>query len=245
MTAPGLPPALNLPLAFHLRDAEETEQLGAALGDILRSTAAHSRAVPILLAGDLGAGKTTLTRGIAAGLGADDGAVASPTFTLRMDHHGAERALTHIDAWRIGPDDLESIGWDELLASRAVIAIEWPERIASRLPDRHLRVRLEHAAAPSTEAEGGGADDDGITAGRCCTIDAAGLDPRESRRIAEGLAVLVRAPRITPPCCPICSRPPAGGEAPFCSRRCRMADLGDWLLMRHRIAGSETPEFDE
>ncbi|MFN9951603.1 MAG: tRNA (adenosine(37)-N6)-threonylcarbamoyltransferase complex ATPase subunit type 1 TsaE, partial [bacterium] len=81
MTAPGLPPALNLPLAFHLRDAEETEQLGAALGDILRSTAAHPRAVPILLAGDLGAGKPTLTRGIAAGLGADDGAVASPTFT--------------------------------------------------------------------------------------------------------------------------------------------------------------------
>jgi len=230
----------SLPISFHLRNSEETEQVGSVLGELLRSRSAHPAGLIVLLAGDLGAGKTTFTRGLAQGLGVDGGAVASPTFTLRLDHRGVDdagraRALVHIDAWRIGPDDLESLGWDELLASDAIVALEWPERIATHLPPRNLRVRLEHAEPVE---EGG-------EAGRTLTLDAAGLDARESGRIADGLSVLVRAPRITPPCCPVCGRAPAGGEAPFCSRRCRMADLGDWLLMRHRIAGSETPEFDE
>lgn len=239
MTNPASAHATSLPLAFHLRHAADTEQFGAALGDILRSIESHPGALAVLLAGDLGAGKTTLTRGLAEGLGADAGAVASPTYTIRMDHRGAERPLIHMDAWRIASDDLDSIGWDELLAGSAVLAIEWPERIATRLPSRHLRIRLEHVASASPD------DDGDVEAGRSCTIDAAGLDQRECRRIAEGLSLLVRAPRITPPCCPVCGRPPAGGEAPFCSHRCRLADLGDWLLMRHRIAGTETPEFDE
>lgn len=229
---------MNLPLSFHLRDGEETEQFGAVLGDLLRSRSAHPGALAILLSGELGAGKTTFTRGLARGLGADDTSVASPTFTLRMDHLGGERPLAHIDAWRIGRDELESLGFDELLAGEAVVAIEWPERLADALPARNIRIRLEHAPG------GGGAADDEPT--RTATIDAAGLDERERRRIAEGLALLVRAPRITPPTCPVCGKPPAGEtHAPFCSPRCRLADLGDWLLMRHRIAGPETPEFDE
>jgi tRNA threonylcarbamoyladenosine biosynthesis protein TsaE len=227
---------VNLPLSFHLRDSEETEQFGAVLGDLLRSRSAHPGAVAILLSGELGAGKTTLTRGLARGLGADDTSIASPTFTLRMDHRGGERALAHIDAWRIGSDDLESLGFDELLAGDAVVAIEWPERLADALPARNLRIRIEHAQGSGGDAE----------PSRTLTIDAAGFDDRERRRIAEGLVILVRAPRITPPACPVCGKPPAGEpHAPFCSQRCRMADLGDWLLMRHRIEGPETPEFDE
>ncbi|MFM7050852.1 MAG: tRNA (adenosine(37)-N6)-threonylcarbamoyltransferase complex ATPase subunit type 1 TsaE [Planctomycetota bacterium] len=229
---------MNLPLSFHLRTSDETEQFGAVLGDLLRSRSAHRGAIAVLLSGELGAGKTTFTRGLARGLGADEGAVASPTFTLRMDHAGGERPLAHIDAWRIGADDLDALGFDELLAGDGVIAIEWPERLAAALPSRHLRIRLEHAQG------GGGASSDEPT--RTVTIDAAGFDDRERRRIAEGLALLVRAPRITPPACPVCGRPPAGEtHAPFCSPRCRLADLGDWLLMRHRIEGAETPEFDE
>ena len=236
----SLPPSVapSFPLSFHLRDREQTEQFGAVLGDLLRSTSAHPGAIVLLLSGDLGAGKTTLVRGLAHGLGADNTAVASPTFTLRMDHRGSERTLAHIDAWRIGPEDLESLGFDELLTAGGVIAIEWPERLAGALPARHLRIRIEHAESIEEGAE----------AGRSLTIESSGFDEREQRRLAEGLALLVRAPRIAPPCCPVCGKPPAGGEslhAPFCSPRCKLADLGDWLMMRHRIEGQEQPEFDE
>ncbi|MCE2883731.1 MAG: tRNA (adenosine(37)-N6)-threonylcarbamoyltransferase complex ATPase subunit type 1 TsaE [Planctomycetaceae bacterium] len=253
---------MTQPISFHLRSAEETEQLGAVLGDLLRSRTAHPGAIAILLSGELGAGKTTFVRGLAEGLGADGGAVASPTFTMRMDHRG-ERSLAHIDAWRLQSGELEGIGFDELLAGDGVVAIEWPERIANALPARHLRMRLEHAAPQEEHGE----------AGRTATIDAAMLGPRENARIGEGLSLLVRAPRLSPAACPVCGKPlsvdgsvsegsiaspPAGesrlaqaGEsldptsAPFCSPRCRLADLGDWLMMRHRIVGKEHPEFDE
>lgn len=229
---------MNLPLSFHLRNAEETEQVGAALGDLLRSESAHGGSIPLLLSGDLGAGKTTLVRGLARGLGAADAAVASPTFTIRMDHRTDGRPLIHIDCWRIGPTDLDSIGFDEVLSGNAVVAIEWPERISAALPARSILVRLEHGGAGSVDGE----------ATRTLVIDAPSFDAREQSRIADGLDILVRAPRITPPRCPACGRRSTGepaADAPFCSRRCRMADLGDWLMMRHRIAGADQPEFDE
>ena len=244
------------PIAFHLRDREQTQQLGEVLGDLLSDASRHAGAVCVLLSGDLGAGKTTFVRGLARGLGCDEGAVASPTFTLRMDHRGATRALAHLDAWRIGPGDLESIGWDELLAGNAVIALEWPERLAGHLPARCVQISLEHAEAAEELGE----------PGRIACIDLGSLPHAEAKRFDEGLRLLVQAPCVAPPTCPTCGRAIAaalgvggggvGGEsgavpasssayAPFCSRRCQMADLGDWLLMRHRIAGSETPEFDE
>jgi tRNA threonylcarbamoyladenosine biosynthesis protein TsaE len=254
------------PIAFHLRDRDETQQLGEVLGDLLADAVRHAGAVCVLLSGDLGAGKTTFVRGLARGLGCDEGAVASPTFTLRMDHRGSTRALAHIDAWRIGPEDLASIGWDELVEGNPIIALEWPERLAGHLPARSVRVSLDHAEPAVDQGE----------PGRIACIDLGGLPTAEARRIDEGLRLLVRAARVAPPTCPTCGRTvgaagggledgreaglegggASGGEsgagaercsthAPFCSRRCRMADLGDWLLMRHRIAGSETPEFDE
>ncbi|MEY3142166.1 MAG: hypothetical protein RLY21_659 [Planctomycetota bacterium] len=233
-------PLPTLPLSFHLRERESTEQFGEVLGDLLRSRSAHAGAVVLLLSGDLGAGKTTFVRGLARGLGADAESVASPTFTLRMDHDG-ERPLIHIDAWRMRGDDADSIGLEEALASDSVVAIEWPERVAESLPQRHIRIRLEHADPVEEGAE----------PGRLVTISAAGLTVAETRRLAEGLMLLVRAPRVAPPVCPSCGRALAGEQqggsafAPFCSARCRQADLGDWLTMRHRIAGSETPEVDD
>lgn len=238
-----------LPLAFHLKERDATEQLGEVLGDLLRSAPRARGAAVILLSGELGAGKTTFVRGLARGLGADGDAVASPTFTVRMDHAG-ERPLVHVDAWRMRghgrEEELESVGLDEAFASNAVVAIEWPEHIAAALPARHVRVRLEHADPLEEGAE----------PGRVATISAAGLDDAETRRLAEGLTLLVRAARIAPPVCPSCgrtlARAPDGGEergsgafAPFCSARCRQADLGDWLTMRHRIAGPETPDVDD
>lgn len=265
-------------IRFHLRNPDETRQLGEVLGDTLRSSEAHSGAVVILLSGDLGAGKTTFARGLAAGLGADADAVASPTFTIRMDHVGESRLFVHIDAWRIGVEDLESIGFDELLKSDAIVAIEWPERIASAVPSSHVRILIDHSmgeemsAADAAHDVGGGrgepvaaAMDGGVDAGRVVSISAHALPERATRRMMEALELLARARKLREPICPTCGRPlleaesragnaaggveetahKSGGVAPFCSPRCRQADLGDWLFMRHRIAGSETPEFDE
>lgn len=271
----------NRSMRFHLRNPDETQQFGEVLGDVLRSCEAHPSACVILLSGDLGAGKTTFSRGLAAGLGADADAVASPTFTIRMDHAGETRPFVHIDAWRIGSEDLESIGFDELLASNAVIAIEWPEKIADAIPAEHLRIAIDHASGAMEVAVQECEDTTGSSihessVGRLVEIVANALPERAARRIFEALELLVRAPQVRESRCPTCGRltPDAtqdvgnkphngtrvgasggtsvgtregtsGGDAPFCSPRCRQADLGDWLFMRHRIAGSETPEFDE
>ena len=238
-------------ISFHLRDATETEQFGEQLGELLCSLQAHPAAITLLLSGDLGAGKTTLVRGLARGLGADSESVASPTFTIRMDHTGSTRPLIHIDAWRISASDLHEIGFDELLDTNAVIALEWPERIAAALPQRHVRITLDHIEASEVGAE----------AGRVAVVTFSALKEQEARRIVESLGLLVRAPRMRALSCPTCGKPvESGGSispaacasdsspstfAPFCSSRCRLSDLGDWLLMRHRIAGSEAKEFDE
>jgi tRNA threonylcarbamoyladenosine biosynthesis protein TsaE len=261
----------TLPLSFHLRDADATEQLGEVLGDVLGSEPAPRPARTLLLSGDLGSGKTTFVRGLARGLGAESDAVASPTFTIRMDHPGS-RPLVHIDAWRMQEHDVESVGLDEALASDAVVAVEWPERIERALPTTHMRIRLEHANFSRGDVEAGDTANldqshDGSLANklyelsiltntesaqptRIATISASGLPDAVARRIADALTLLVRAPRVAAPVCPRCgasilSDTADPAEHPFCSARCRMADLGDWLLMRHRIAGSETPEIDE
>jgi len=237
-------------ISFHLCNRDATAQLGSVLGDALRMTRTQvervhpdAGALFVLLSGELGAGKTSIARGIAAGLGADEDAVSSPTFTIRMDHAGETRAFVHIDAWRITEDDLDQIGFDELVTSDAVVALEWPERIANRLPKRHIRIALEYAAPLEQDDRGAGEPT------RTATISCHGFEPREAERIHEALMLLVRAPRLREPHCPTCGKllpaHESGGVSPFCSPRCQRADLGDWLLMRHRIAGSETPEFDE
>jgi tRNA threonylcarbamoyladenosine biosynthesis protein TsaE len=105
----------------------------------------------LLLHGDLGAGKTTLTQGIARALGVR-GPVTSPTFTLVSEHRlpkpvrGIER-LYHLDLYRLNdPDEIETIGYDEYLAPPdGVTIIEWPERAGDWLPDRALIIEIERA----------------------------------------------------------------------------------------------------
>lgn len=106
----------------------------------------------IALDGPLGAGKTCFVRGLAEGLGLDASAVCSPTFIIwrRYADH-APIGLVHVDAFRIGgPEDLESIGWDELLGMNdSVVAVEWPQRIGHALPATRIEVTLEHVAPTS------------------------------------------------------------------------------------------------
>jgi tRNA threonylcarbamoyladenosine biosynthesis protein TsaE len=91
----------------------------------------------IALTGDLGAGKTCLTQGIARGLGVPECyVIASPTFTLINEYPGKELALYHLDVYRLtGPEDLEAIGYHEYLISRGVTVIEWAEKVSEAIPE--------------------------------------------------------------------------------------------------------------
>jgi tRNA threonylcarbamoyladenosine biosynthesis protein TsaE len=108
----------------------------------------------VLLHGDLGAGKTTLVKGIAAALGID-GVVSSPSFSLVNEYDTSltprVTRLYHVDLYRLqGPEDLDSIGFDDLVASAdGVTLVEWPERAATLLPDQFLLIEMETADTDS------------------------------------------------------------------------------------------------
>jgi tRNA threonylcarbamoyladenosine biosynthesis protein TsaE len=94
----------------------------------------------IALQGDLGGGKTTFTQGLAKGLGVKD-KVLSPTFPIIRKYSG-KRELIHIDCYRIESKDLLSLGWKEMLESKAVIVIEWAEKIKEILPVETLWIHF-------------------------------------------------------------------------------------------------------
>lgn len=99
----------------------------------------------VLLHGDLGAGKTTLTQGVAEGLGITD-PVQSPTFTLVREHEASGMRLYHLDLYRLDdPDELEDIGYEVFIdPPDGVSLIEWPERAGDWLPQRFLLVHIDH-----------------------------------------------------------------------------------------------------
>jgi len=103
--------------------------------------------VLILLVGELGAGKTTLTKGIVSGLGAArEEEVTSPTFTLVHKYeHGA--CVYHVDLYRIGDfHDLETLGLEDVFAEPNVVIVEWPDRLTLRTDWPVVRIELEHVA---------------------------------------------------------------------------------------------------
>ncbi len=108
----------------------------------------------LLLEGDLGAGKTCFVRGLCQGLGGDSNQVNSPTFVIMQEYPIKKNMrLVHIDAYRLsGPEELETIGWDELLKDKdAIIAIEWASNIAAAIPEKTRTVFLDHIALNSRE----------------------------------------------------------------------------------------------
>ena len=101
----------------------ETEAIGAALGKILPA------GTVIAYRGDLGAGKTAFTRGLARGLGCTD-LVTSPTYTIVNEYLGGRLPLFHFDMYRLrSSDDLFDIGWDDYLDRGGICAVEWSENV--------------------------------------------------------------------------------------------------------------------
>ena len=116
----------------------------SALALLARSLVATlPRPAFVALRGDLGAGKTTFVKLIAAAAGIDPATVVSPTFGLIHEHVGPEVTILHADMYRlIGPDDLHEIGWHDALSRATWAFVEWPERIADALPAERLDVTI-------------------------------------------------------------------------------------------------------
>ena len=154
-TATSNTAANNLPekmaaSTFVSTTTEQTIALGQALGKLLQAGDV------LVLTGDLGAGKTQLTKGIAAGMGvADD--VTSPTFTIEMVYEGTLMPLYHFDLYRLNdPDQLEDTGLYDALESDGPTIIEWGEQFAEQIGERTLDVyvsRLSEEELESDDAE--------------------------------------------------------------------------------------------
>jgi tRNA threonylcarbamoyladenosine biosynthesis protein TsaE len=124
---------------FTTKSAEETIALGRELASML---------VPpkiVVLRGDLGAGKTTLVKGITEGFrAASEEDVTSPTFTLIHEYRGASVAVYHIDLYRVDTQrELETLGLDDLMSENSVLLIEWGEKFARFERDRDVEIALE------------------------------------------------------------------------------------------------------
>ena len=119
---------------------EETEALGRRLGETLE------RGAVVAFTGDLGAGKTAFTRGLAKGLDIPD-RVTSPTFTIVNEYEGGRLPLFHFDMYRLSSaDELFEIGWEDYLARGGVCAVEWSEIVSDALEDGVLRVDIRRGA---------------------------------------------------------------------------------------------------
>jgi len=122
--------------SHHTNSAEETIALGRSLAPELEGA--------VLLIGNLGAGKTTLTKGIVEGRGiANADAVSSPTFTL-IHQYGEANPIFHIDLYRLEvAREVESLGLDDLFRSGALVLLEWAERFPDLMPAERTEIRIE------------------------------------------------------------------------------------------------------
>lgn len=129
---------------FHTKSAEETVALGRLLAPELKGA--------VLLIGNLGAGKTTLTKGIVEGRGvAAADAVSSPTFTL-IHQYGEGDPVFHIDLYRLDEvRQVESLGLDDLFRSGALVLLEWAERFPALLPAERIEIHLRSVADDERE----------------------------------------------------------------------------------------------
>ena len=124
-----------------LPDADATLHAGARLAPGLAA------GMLVTLSGELGAGKTTLVRGVLRGLGWS-GAVKSPTYTLLEPYHVSSLYFYHFDLYRFADaEEWDRAGFSEYLRPDALCVVEWPERAAARLPQADIEMRFDHAEA--------------------------------------------------------------------------------------------------
>ena len=137
-------------MEFLTDSPKETENVGQALGAVLKP------GTVLAYEGDLGAGKTAFTRGLARGLGAAE-PVTSPTYTIVNEYLSGRMPLFHFDMYRLtSADDLWDIGWEDYLDRGGVCAVEWSENVAEAM-EGAIRVRIEKTGEESRKItiEGG------------------------------------------------------------------------------------------
>ena len=138
-------------MIYYTHSPEETEALGQRLAEKLQP------GTVIAFQGDLGAGKTAFTRGLARGLGAAD-RVTSPTYTIVNEYLGGKMPLFHFDMYRLGSaDELFDIGWEDYLERGGICAVEWSENVSDAM-ENALIIRIEKTGETSRTItlEGGG-----------------------------------------------------------------------------------------
>ena len=142
-------------MTFLSNSPTETEAIGTALGKIL------TPGTVLAYRGDLGAGKTAFTRGLARGLGCTD-IVTSPTYTIVNEYLGGRLPLFHFDMYRLrSSDDLFDIGWDDYLDRNGVCAVEWSENVDDAMEDAiYITIEKLGDDARRITIEGGDSLDD-------------------------------------------------------------------------------------
>lgn len=121
---------------FIVNNIEETTNIGFKLGELLNSSDI------ICLTGDLGTGKTHITKGIAKGLNIND-IITSPTFNIVNEYDSGRLKLNHFDVYRVSdPDEICAIGFDDYIFSDAVSVIEWANYIEEILPKEYLHIHI-------------------------------------------------------------------------------------------------------
>ena len=209
------PPRFTLAMTIDLASEDATQALAAQLARTLAPGDC------IALEGGLGAGKTTFVRHLAAAMNIDPDTVSSPTFVIINEYQPRRPRtpkLIHIDAYRLsGDEELDTIGWYEAIASaragEAIIAIEWPSRIAREIAKLPSLVAL--ALEPTGEFS------------RRATLT---LPPGRSLASSPAAETVAPAER-----CRTCGRAATPGTT-FCSERCQLADLHKWLTGQYVVS---------
>lgn len=132
---------MEIKRTINIKNEEETKEFGLKIGQ---------EAVPgqvIGLIGDLGTGKTTLTKYIARGLGVEEN-ISSPTFMIVREYHGGRMPLYHLDVYRIGdPEELFDIGADEYFDGDGLCVVEWADMVMPQLPEDSMFICIEYGAS--------------------------------------------------------------------------------------------------